>query len=532
MQNILNNSQIKTIKFPKQEYIDHYGSLPELFTCNFAIENALGAFFALLSGSLVTDKIDIIPNRYQPECSFMYDLCEFEQDLLSICTPKTIRDIFKNKKLELSYKISQSAGKILIKTDVNIFENPKDLKIKVFIKLLPNGEYNPLLPNLKSTKDVENFITVNTKDFFLSIWDELCQELKPNSKIARSTIESIPSFLIYKGVELIQELNELVIEQDFKINNELSDNHLKKLSGLTLDVISTINHLWFARKNNNEDSILISVDDILYFRGKKPSKNAQGRRGGFKKQHREEIIKQIQILSNLEIKGQKLFDISKWKNDQTHLNADYFFIIKPSMSFRNKLLNGTPGVLNRKTLYYDPYRHKWEKRLSNYLHWQWLHAGQESFLDPYNIKLLVKTVKPDYLSSSLSQLRNRLENALDKLQYDNVIAAWEYKNVTNLFFEKPNFEKWLNSQIIIEPPSEVILKYSQNKVIKCTSKKEELDVMQIKKLLKILCLTQMQLAENLNLCPSVLSRVLNGKLYPSEKVYNKLYGWYLANNND
>jgi len=47
--------------------------------------------------------------------------------------------------------------------------------------------------------------------------------------------------------------------------------------------------------------ILLNIDDLLFIRGKRASKNQKGIRGGYKDSQRKEILEHLELLANIKI---------------------------------------------------------------------------------------------------------------------------------------------------------------------------------------------------------------------------------------
>ncbi|HEX5501023.1 MAG TPA: helix-turn-helix domain-containing protein, partial [Thermomicrobiales bacterium] len=108
-------------------------------------------------------------------------------------------------------------------------------------------------------------------------------------------------------------------------------------------------------------------------------------------------------------------------------------------------------------LKYDPYRQTWEKRLARYLSWQWRTKARNSdYLRPYRVATLLDAVGKDLDERRPAVTRERLEKALDLLQRDGVIAAWQYDRwEEGLAHQRGWGRSWLEATLLIEPPEGV-----------------------------------------------------------------------------
>jgi hypothetical protein len=102
-------------------------------------------------------------------------------------------------------------------------------------------------------------------------------------------------------------------------------------------------------------------------------------------------------------------------------------------------------LLSARALAYNPYRQIWEKRLLRYLSWQWRTRAQGgNYGQVYRADTLLEAIGESVVPRRASWQKARLEKALDTIQTDRGIAAWQYQEL--------NVNQWWRSTVPFEPP--------------------------------------------------------------------------------
>ncbi|GAA3333580.1 hypothetical protein GCM10020331_098170 [Ectobacillus funiculus] len=117
-----------------------------------------------------------------------------------------------------------------------------------------------------------------------------------------------------------------------------------------------------------------------------------------------------------------------------------------------------------KALQYSKDRHKYHKRLTRYLSWQWRirQLSRTTMYRPFSIggeKGLLSVMGIDSKNHKPARLKEVFENVLDNLQADHVIASWSYHQALNeqAMNQRDWFKSyWINQQIVIVPPQEML----------------------------------------------------------------------------
>jgi DNA-binding XRE family transcriptional regulator len=183
------------------------------------------------------------------------------------------------------------------------------------------------------------------------------------------------------------------------------------------------------------------------------------------------------------------------------------------------------ALLSRKALEYDPYRQPYEKRLTRYLAWQWRNRQRRgAYLQPFNVNTLLAAVKKPVEPKHPGRTLQRLEKALETLYDDGVIAGWQYVD-----FEKP----WQERKVLIEPPQEIMDHYTKIRlpaakplnVLPSGQRAGQSLSRRLREVRTTHGLTQLQLAEELDISPNYLAQIERGAKKPSDKLQTKIVKW-------
>ena len=331
----------------------------------------------------------------------------------------------------------------------------------------------------------------------------------------------------------------------------------EQLSDLHVDVIDAMCATWIIQAGSPDSKAVITADDILKLRGLKPHLGGSGRRGGFTAEQRTEIIEAIQDLENLwfEItekvqRGKKsktdfiqsralaVLDRGGQMNFDGSLDVTWF-VFRPGSIFARYLLTEgrQTALLSARALRYHVRAEAVEKRLVRYLSWQWrIRSKTTSYLQPYDVQTLVKECGLQIPKRNAHRTVERLEKALDKLQSDNLISGWQYIGWDWEQTKKHGWlNDWLSAKIAIEPPDLIkdsyetihgaaLEKQIEAPKINAAPRTEAELAALVKTKRKSLKLTQMQLAEELDLSQATLARVEGGKKV-SDDAKKKVLEW-------
>src|SRR5208337_3023740 len=286
------------------------------------------------------------------------------------------------------------------------------------------------------------------------------------------------------------DIEPYLADQDLLEWQERMSRAVMEMSDLTADVLDVISAVWLRQADHWESMVWFKADDFLQYRGLKPQKSGSGRRGGYKDEWRKEIAKQVGILSNawITVHEMEVSEVSRGKRTRTTWTGESRAVVVSSR-FGQRTLGGSidayawrgrpgdvfakwlfgPGrqtaLISQKALHYDPYRQKWEKRLTRYLSYQWrVRQSHGDYPGPFSIQTLLNAIGMKVDKSHPGETRNRLEKALDTMQEDGVIAGWQYEQTDEAEWERRGgWKGWSNWKVLIEPPPQIVEQYAKIK---------------------------------------------------------------------
>ncbi len=332
---------------------------------------------------------------------------------------------------------------------------------------------------------------------------------------------------------------------------QIMERQQGELSDLDADTLDALSALWLAQAKDPNDDATATVDDFLALRGLVRNPGGQGRRGGYRAHQRMAMWQSLGHIQNLWLTMAELetYDgaatpSGKRRRKPTtqaiqsraftitdllgQLRIDGFmnveqFIFRPGKVFAHFLAG--PGrqtaLLSAKALAYDPYRQTWAKRLTRYLSWQWrCEAYSGNYLQPFAVTTLLTAVGHPVNYRRLAWQRTHLENTLDTIQHDDVMATWQYAQEQ---------EDWAKSTILIEPP-DIIREQYQHLAQHERPRRQLLPDPQalgerLKHRRQTLGLSQIQAAEQLDLHQGHFSRLERGQVTPSPALRKRLEAW-------
>jgi DNA-binding XRE family transcriptional regulator len=348
----------------------------------------------------------------------------------------------------------------------------------------------------------------------------------------------------------------------------------EELSDLDADVLDVLSHIWLEQVTSPKDWAYADVDKLASLRGIQKQKKSDGKEGAYPKGTRVALLKALTHIQNLwlnvgqmEVYEGDNYDGRKRKTIKRDVQSRAFmisdrvgqlridgFMDVHSFRFQPGALFGAylygPGrqtaLLSAKAIQYDPYRQKWEKRLARYLSWQWrVQARRSDYLRPYRVVTLLEAIGGEFFANRPTRTRERLEKALDLLQADEVIADWYYDRWDEKDAEMASwFEVWKKATILIKPPEGIINLYKsierpqqtvlglEGPVISQAGrglKARGADNVSIAELIKNrrkkLGLSQLSVANILEVNQGYLSRVERGQYKPSQDIMDRILHW-------
>jgi hypothetical protein len=352
-----------------------------------------------------------------------------------------------------------------------------------------------------------------------------------------------------------------------------------KLSGLTADVYDALIYLCLNGPKTHYGRTIIYIDDLLRLRGIKP-KTKQGHRAGYTEKSRAAIRTALAQVMNTAITGRFSF----WHREtQRKREKQVCFVSKRLFIFHGVYWQGLfewPGVANAgkevyaievdfgdpllellaegtqrqmarmslRALEFDPYRHKHEKRLCRYM--AFLHrvrASKRTYFEPVEVKTLLEAADLQFERRRAQWVKERLEKALDNLvaSGDNqVIAGWEYLswNESKVRLASGWSNLWLAARVRIEPLPTTIDHYKQigRREVSSTLLRSETarELPAIAAATLGIRLRAFRTAkgwplaipsEDLDVTPSALSLIENGRREPSARLAKAIEDWIVRN---
>ncbi|MEC2866311.1 hypothetical protein BK767_31605 [Bacillus thuringiensis serovar kyushuensis] len=367
--------------------------------------------------------------------------------------------------------------------------------------------------------------------------------------------------------------------------NTLVDDVMSNMDDLTADCLDAITIQWINKAKSPDEFIDFSYEQVLemcnipktivknkeYYRAEDKIKIAKRIAAlasifiylndenevvvlndrddeGERLELKREVIKRLFVLDSVVL----------WRHSVTN---EYMGIescrIKPGSFLTNYLYgsNNTTALLSKKALEYNSYRHKYHKRLIRYLTWQWrIRQMYSSLKKPYSIGgdkgLLSVMGIPKYWKPN--RIREQLENILIDLEKEKVISHWEYSNpLDEQQIWKRNWFKnyYANLGITILPPEEMLQsmdrKIGKKSIEKSRERLPEVIVVeevrktvesveqiekkirdQIMKVHNEKKISVREIADEISISPSTLSRFCNYKTKRlSKKALKKLTKW-------
>lgn len=334
-----------------------------------------------------------------------------------------------------------------------------------------------------------------------------------------------------------------------------------ELSDLDADALDALCAIYLAQAREPDDAAIADVDEILTMRGLKPKRGGQGRRGGFEPEQRAEMLRALSHIQNLwiniaEVKvyekaksgGKAKRPITKTLQSRPFLITDRMgqirldgymdverFIFRPGKAFAEFLFGSgrQTGLLFKRALQYDPYRRKWEKRLTRYVSWHWRAVARTgNFVQVYRVQTLLEAVGETLNVRYPSKTRARLERALDTLLGDGVIAGWEYGRFDERVVEQRGWGRhWLVATVVIEAPDPIKDYYARLAAGEDAAARPDAAPslgQRIRRHRKATGLSQLQAAEQLGIQQGYLSKIERAKATPSAQLGRQIETWLHA----
>jgi len=351
-----------------------------------------------------------------------------------------------------------------------------------------------------------------------------------------SPFSSFPTANILKGntegqIEFIPISSEHQVDRSWQ--------QVKRITDIDVDVFDALCNLFLSKKRVEAEVISIPLVDLLHYRGLKPKRSGDGRRGGYDAKQKLQIIQSLSNIQSIKMNLTKLQSFEKGKPKNIKLEGRTFLFkdengqemvfdldtIPKNIHFSidtafSAYLSGAGrqvALQHKKALHYHPTQQLYEKRLCRYLSWRWrIQARKGNYLIPNTISTILDSIGVPLNERLPSRTRERLERALDQLQEDQIIQSWQYDKWDEGITEFKGWSRiWLEAGIIIEPPEAISSQYA---TIERKSSKREQSIQTLKEARIEKKFSLLELAEDLEIHVSELSEMERGKRPLSKKV--------------
>lgn len=388
--------------------------------------------------------------------------------------------------------------------------------------------------------------------------------------------------------ELRKDTISLPDQDQEKLWLSLVESTINAFDELTADLLDIISHMWVLQEKDEDGYIDFHSDAVLKLR----HENADSKQLIIRERDRFKIMKRVAALSSIWISMRennvkvvnkekikddeeydfttfhRMFDINNVKVAYDKKTGEpkgiYELKIKPAPILRTYFDTSlqTFVPLDLKIIQYSYHTQRELKRLGRYLSYQWkVRTLSRNLKQPFKVRTVVETLD---LPSSYNGVvvRERLEQTLDDLTRDGIIAEWYYEEpVDEERVGKRDWVKkyWDELNLIILPPQETIednrKKYGQMAALleKERAKQQLLDATveletvattassskdiplspeSLAELIDQLRLSIRSVAGEMSMSHSTLLRYINkeGKRYNKGSM-GKIQGWYEKNKN-
>lgn len=397
--------------------------------------------------------------------------------------------------------------------------------------------FNPLMEERSKRGEFAQHFTVENHLYVMNnLPYQIIREAIYKNNFVPSHYSPFPTATIMKGnTEGQIEINPIIGVQPIQYAWE----QVEKISDIDVDVFDALCNFYLSKKRQSNEVVQISVSDLLNYRGLKPKRSGEGRRGGYDAKQKQQIMQSLSNIQSIRLNLTKLLSFEKSRPKYTKLAGRTFLfknnigqdtVIYPDEVVKTiyftldeafaTYLSGTGrqiALQHMRALQYHPTQQLYEKRLCRYLSWRWrTQARKGDYITPNSMQTMLDSIGITMNERLPSRTRERFERALDQLQIDGVIQSWQYDKWDEAIAEYKGWGRvWLSTGVIIEPPKSIIKQYA--KIEKRTSKKV-VEIVSLKEYRMQKNYSIIELAETLDVSISELSEMERGKRPLSKRV--------------
>ena len=405
-------------------------------------------------------------------------------------TKALLREAFVNYIDTIIYEVEP----LLIEEDHVAYQSDQNEPIVDFM-----GEQLSLLEATEDALDNERIFTSLNSQYLL-MRDTVSSSKKFNEQEDGVYVsDMIDAKGELRGTAEIRKDTISLPEQDQeKLWLSLVESTINAFDELTADLLDIISHMWVLQQKDEDGYIDFHSDEVLKLRHDAPSNKPLI----IRERDRFKVMKRVAALSSIWI-SMRENDVKVVNKDNIKDDEDYDFTtfhrmfdinsvkvaydkktgepkgiyelkIKPAPILRTYFDTSLQTFipLDLKVIQYSYHTQRELKRLGRYLSYQWkVRTLSRNLKQPFKVRTLVETL--DFPASYNGVLvRDKLEQTLDHLTQDGIIAEWYYlEPVDETRVGKRDWVKkyWGELNLIILPPQETIednrQKYGQMAVL-------------------------------------------------------------------
>ncbi|GEK34603.1 hypothetical protein [Kurthia sibirica] len=311
---------------------------------------------------------------------------------------------------------------------------------------------------------------------------QIVREAIYKNNFTNNPFSSFPVTTIYKGnTEGQIELRPLVKKNPI----EFAWHQSSTISDIDVDVFDALCNIYLSKKRVTKEVIRTELVDLLKFRGLKPKRSGDGRRGGFDVKQKQQIMQSLCNIQSIYMNLSKVLSYENGKPQITNLQGRTFLFKdeqfndhqvdaeKPTKYIYFAIddvfeayLAGSGrqiALQHMKALHYHPVQQLYEKRLCRYLSWRWRTVARKGgFQTPNTISTMFESIGMKLNERTPSRTRERFERALDQLQLDGVIDSWQYDKWDEIIADMKGWSRvWFETGVVIKPPKAITEQYKK-----------------------------------------------------------------------
>ena len=274
-------------------------------------------------------------------------------------------------------------------------------------------------------------------------------------------------------------------DDETKLWLNLVESTINAFDELTADLLDIISHMWLVQEKDEDGYITFHSDEVLKLR----HETQDGKQLVIRERDRFKIMKRVAALSSIWISMRenkvkvvnrqqmqeeedydfttfhRMFDINSmtvaYDKHTGEPKGIYELKIKPAPILRSYFdaTLQTLVPLNLKIIHYSYNKQRELKRLGRYLNYQWkIRTLSRTLHQPFKVKTLLEAIDISQSNNGVA-IREKLEQILDQLVEDGVVAEWHYKeSIDESRVGKRDWVRkyWGELSIMIIPPQETV----------------------------------------------------------------------------